>query len=125
MRTFVLVVALFAAGCVSTAGPLQPLTLGWERYFTVDWEQDQRNGAPLIRGRIVNAWGFPATNVRLLVDAVDASGAVMKQGVVWLGTEVNPGASARFEIPVTERGATYRVRVFSFDWIQTGGGDLS
>jgi hypothetical protein len=122
--SLLLVLALAAGGCAATApGALQPLVLGWERYFTLDWQAAVRQGAPVVQGRIFNDAGFTASSIRLLVEGLDGTGRVIEQQVGWLGTpELNPGTSAFFEVPVERPAASYRVSVFAFDWVQRGGG---
>ena len=105
--------------------PLSPLVAGWEQFFTLRWESAARGGRPIVRGRIQNDWGVPATHIRLLVDGFDGSGRLVGQNVGWLGTQLPPGIYADFEVPVRETAATYRVSVFAFSWVQSGnGGDL-
>lgn len=116
--------AVPAAGLAAT--PLQPLVAGWEQYFKLDWQSDLRAGQPLVSGHVLNDWGFPAKNVRILVDAVDASGAIVDQRVAWLGSTLTPGARAYFEVPMPQvrtsaAARAYRVSVFAFDWVQSGG----
>lgn len=106
----------------TAAGPLTPFVVGWERYFKLTWTVDTRKGQPVVTGRIFNDWGFPAANVRLLVDELDASGQIVDQRVAWLGFTLTPGTTAPFEIPVAHPTPNYRVSVFAFDWIQTGRG---
>ncbi len=124
-----LVVAGLAAGCVVPAGSaaaarLTPLVVGWENYFKIDWESAQRGGRPVVRGYLLNDWGFPAARVQLLVESLDTSGTVVGQRVAWLGVGVlTPGTRAYFEEPVPQPASSYRVSVFAFDWVQVGGDD--
>lgn len=103
--------------------PLRPLIIGWEQYFKLDWQAGARGGSPVLEGHLFNDGGFTATHVRLLVDGVDAAGNIVDQQVVWLGTpDVTPGTRTPFEITLARAAAGYRVSVFSFDWVQRGGG---
>jgi hypothetical protein len=123
MRARVLA-AVLALGLVLAAPPsatsrqLEPLVLGWERFFTIQWESWEQRGRPLVGGYIRNEAGFTATRVQLLVEALDPGRQVLDQQVHWLGTALTPGMRAYFEIPAPARSAAYRVRVFAYDWLQ-------
>jgi hypothetical protein len=125
VRTLLVTVALALAGCApatSGGGPLTPLVVGWEQFFTLTWSVGDRSGRPVVTGRIHNNWNFAAANVRLLVDELDANGQIVNQQIGWLGFTLTPGTSAPFEIPVAHRTPNHRVSVFAFDWIQEGRG---
>jgi len=47
---------------------------------------------------------------------------MVSQTVSWLATQLTPGTTAPFEAAVDRDGASYRVRVFAFDWVQRGRG---
>lgn len=120
-RTLVLVpVLVVVLAAVTLAAPLEPLVLGWEQFFRLDWSAGERGGRPVVYGHVVNEWGMPARAVRLLVDALDPSGRVVGQNVTWVPGVLTPGTTAYFETPAPP-AASYRVSVFAFDWIQTGG----
>ena len=115
--------AVFPAASVpTTGGQLEPLTVDWQRYFKLDWQPSQRGGRPVVEGRIFNDWGFGARNIRLLVTGLDSSGNVVEQNLAWLGTDLPPGISAQFEVPVDRPAAAYQVAVFAYDWVQRGHG---
>jgi len=127
VRVFALVVALVAAGAggpVMAAEGLQPLVLGGEQFFTVQWEAGERRGRPTVHGTIGNEWGFPARRVQILVESLDASGRVLAQRVAWLGADLMPGTSAWFEERVPAPAPAYRVRVFAWDWVQSASADM-
>ena len=57
------------------------LMLGWERWFKLDWSvASEPDGGRRIRGYITNTSGQAAEPVRLLAQALDASGAVVGSG---------------------------------------------
>ena len=126
MRKALLVAAMLVVGMGAQAGAelLTPRIVGWEQFFKLDWQADQRRGQPIVSGHIMNDWGFPARNIQLLVEGLDGGGNVVGQRVSWLGSELTPGTRAYFETPAPPPApaATYRVSVFAFDWVQTGGG---
>lgn len=119
-----LVVALGAGASVLSAAELTPLVVGWDRYFTLDWKAETVKARPVVTGHIRNEWGFGAASIRLLVEGLGAAGQVESQKVVWLGTGLAPGMRSYFEVPV-EQAAAYRVRIFAFDWVQSGCGLLN
>jgi hypothetical protein len=100
------------------AQSLTPLVVGWERFFTLEWEALEHGGRPVVGGYIKNEAGFTAMKVRLLVDALDASGRIVDQRVSWLGGQLTAGMRAYFEVPAPPRAAAYRVSVFAYDWLQ-------
>ena len=120
-----LAASLALAACAPTttaSGPLTPLVIGWEQFFTLTWTVGDRRGQPVVSGKIYNNWGFAAANVRLLVDELDASGRIVDQRVGWLGFTLTPGTTAPFEIPVAHGTPNHRVSVFAFDWVQADRG---
>ena len=128
MRKAWIVAAMLVLGMGAQAGAdlLTPRIVGWEQFFKLDWQAVERRGRPVVSGHIMNDWGFPARNVRLLVEGLDGTGNVVGQRVSWLGTELTPGMRAYFEEPAPPPGpapaAAYRVSVFAWDWVQAGGG---
>ena len=117
-------VLLAAAGTSLAATQLYPLVGGWEQFFKLEWQTGDRGGKPVVYGKIPNDWGMPAANMRLLVDGLDSSGAVVTQRVEWLGSMLQPGMRAQFEIRMPQAAPSYRVSVFAFDWVQASGGEL-
>ena len=125
MAVAVVLLAVAAGGCaVATTPSLEPLVVGGEQFFTLDWEASERRGRPIVRGRIGNEWGFTAHRVQLLVEGLDGAGRVVSQTVGWLGGELTPGTHAWFDVPVPAPAPAYRVRVFAWDWLQHASGDI-
>lgn len=114
-------VLLASVGTGLAATQLYPLIGGWEQYFKVEWQAGDRAGKPVVYGKIHNDWGLPAANLRLLVDGLDASGAVVAQRVEWLGGMLTPGTRAQFEVHMPQAAHSYRVSVFAFDWVEAAG----
>jgi hypothetical protein len=108
---------------VQGAAVLTPLVLEGERYFTLQWQAGDTSGRPDVHGVVVNEFGFGARKIRLLVDSLDASGAVTAQTIVYLPFDLTPGSRSYFEARVPARAASYRVSIFQWEWIQGGGGD--
>ena len=117
----VLVVA--ASAVAQGAALLTPLVVEGERYFTLEWQAADANGRPMVSGRIRNEYGFPANKIRLLIDSLDATGAVTAQTLAYVPFGLTPGTGAYFEARVPAHAASYRVSIFQWDWIQSDGGD--
>ena len=129
MRRSILVIMLLAAvsGCASFqpsyVGPartgLQPLNLGWEQQLSVTWESGPQGGSQVVSGYVNNISPYDLANLRVLVEALDASGQVIEQRVGYLPGELRGGGRLYFEVPIAS-AATYRVRVFSYDRLEAG-----
>jgi hypothetical protein len=115
--------AVLTAPVVAVAANLTPLMAGWEQFFKIDWQAGHRGTRPVVYGHLKNDWGMPARQIQLLVEGVDASGAVVGQKVAWFGSMLNPGMRDYFEVPVPWQTPTYRVSVFAFEWAQAGSGN--
>ena len=122
MRPRALVIAAIASvlliGAGASAQPLFPHFPAWQRYFDVDWTPFQRGGQPWLSGHVVSKWGETATGMKLLIDSLDAGGAIVAQRVEWLGSNVPVFSTAYFEVPAPPPAASYRVSVYSFDFPQ-------
>ncbi len=95
---------------------------GIDARLRLDWEAGTGwKGRPVIRGHVYNDYGRPAVDVRLLVETLDASGAVVGRSIGFVVGAVPFADRAYFEMPVKTPGASYRVTVTSFDW-RAGGG---
>jgi hypothetical protein len=114
-----LVVLFAVAGCGFSSQPLEPLVTGSQQYFTLEWQTSRRENRPVVQGYIRNDWGFAAANMRLLVEGIEPPGRLVGQRLIWLGGQLTPGTRAYFETSMP-RAPSYRVRVFSYDWIQSG-----
>src|SRR5687768_13942928 len=77
--------ATWAARAQPPSTDLRPLVIGWERFFKIDWQPGERNGKPIVSGRVVNTYGAAATRVQLLVEGLGVEDKVISQEVTWLG----------------------------------------
>jgi len=77
---FASLLVIAASAVAQGAALLSPLVTDGERYFTVEWQAADTSGHPTVYGRIRNEYGFSARKVRLLVNSLDASGAVTEIG---------------------------------------------
>ena len=126
VRLGLIAVTVAACGTASsyqtTSGSTTTLMLGWERYFTIDWtvEPDQ-GGARRIRGYVSSQYGEYAESLRLLAQALDSSGAVVGQRFEWVPSGVNGFQRAYFEIAHLPSATQYRVSVWDYTFLQSGG----
>ena len=107
------------------SGRLTPLVVDGDRYFKLEWQGADHQGRPGVHGSILNDYGFAARKIRLLIDSLDATGGVTAQTLAYVPFDLTPGARYYFEAAVPTRAASYRVVVFQWEWIQSGGGDIN
>ena len=101
-------------------GASPPLTMttttlmsGWEQHFTVEWADQAQNGARRVTGYVYASKGDDAEGVRLLAQALDASGAVIGQRIAYVPGGVG-GGGAYFEVPNLPTASSYRVSVWDY-----------
>lgn len=94
-----------------------------DQRIRLDWEMKiGRGGRAVIQGYVYNDNGRPASDVRLLVETLDGSGAVIARDIGFVREVVQFNDRAYFEVPLKATGASYRVSVTSLDWKGGGGG---
>lgn len=125
LKVLAVSIVLFVASSAMAQGParLTPLVIEGERYFTLQWQAGDTNGRSDVHGTIANEWGFAARKIRLLVDSLDAAGAVAAQTIAYVPFDLPPGTRSYFEARVPGGAASYRVSVYQWEWVQSGGGD--
>lgn len=111
--------ALLAGAAPAGAQIYAPQTL--ERYFRLEWQVTRERKGPAIWGYVYNNGAQSAARMRLQIERLDASGAVVGSSTVWVLGDVPMGNRAYFRASVPE-AASYRVQVLSFDWAGGGGG---
>jgi len=116
-------VATTACGATSTyltpSGSTTTLMQGWEQWFKLDWSvEPEPGGGEHIRGYITNEYGGRAQPVRLLAQALNASGAVVGQQIAWVPAGVGGFDRAYFEIAHLPAADHYRVSVWDYSWPQ-------
>jgi hypothetical protein len=119
LRALMLGLALFlvAPGALS-AQEMQPLMHGWEQHFSVTWDSVQRRGRTEVEGYVINKSPYRVGRMRVLVDSLDSANRVVDQKVAWVPGELQGDDRLYVSVPVTP-AAQYRVRVFSYDRIET------
>jgi hypothetical protein len=109
-----LTVAVARTRRATAAEWLEPLESDSEQIFRLSWQLNERYRKPHLLGKIENVSFYGASSIQLLVEQLDAASRVVAQQVVWVGYKLDPGSSAWFDVPVPDRSATYRVRVYAF-----------
>jgi hypothetical protein len=114
-------IVLLATGCVPALGPdgpLEPLVVGTEQHFTIEWEPERSDQAAVVRGYVINRSPYTFDHLRVLVDALGPDGQIIGQRLVWSPGLLGSWGRNYFEAPM-EAAAGYRVRVFSYDRVET------
>jgi hypothetical protein len=106
---------LLFVGAPTPAQSLTPLEIDWEQIFRLEWQVAERDGRPLIFGRIFNVSFYGVSRIQLLVDQLDAAGRVVAQQIAWLGDTLQPGENSYFDVSVPSGDVKYDVRVYAFD----------
>jgi hypothetical protein len=120
----VVLVAGVGLPAVQSAGKtLEPMVLGWERIFKVDWQATEGKGAPVLQGYLVNDSPYIVTKVQILVEGLDQSGNVVGQRLAWVPGTLTPFSRAYFSAAAPQAAPAYRVRVFAFDRIEAPSRD--
>jgi hypothetical protein len=117
--------AVLALGPIGMPAPAAAVSApsGIDARIRLDWEAGTtRGGKPAIQGYVYNDYGRPAADVHLLVETLDASGAVIGRTIGFVHGVVQFNDRVYFEVPLKATGASYRVTVTSFDWKGGGGG---
>ena len=118
-----LAIVLVAAECapaVGPSGPLEPLVVGTEQHMTIEWQVEPRAQVTVVWGYVTNKSPYTFDRLRLLVDALGPDGAILGQRLVWAPGLLGGGGRTYFEAPMGQ-APTYRVRVFSYDRVETDG----
>jgi hypothetical protein len=99
---------------------LEPLMAGWERLFSVSWGPGDYRGQPSVEGYVNNISPYHTSNIRILVERMDAAGQVTGQQIAWLAGDLLGDSRLFFQVP-TPPAPSYRVRVFSYDRVELNG----
>ncbi len=119
LAILILVVGLLAAG----AARAEILGRTQDQGLRAEWSVEQtKRGRPQISGYVYNERDQWAATVRLLVEALDATGQVTGSGIGYVYGDVPPRSRAYFEVPVPAQGASYRITIRAVDWRGYGTG---
>lgn len=114
-----------AVACASSGATPPPgtgyntLMAGWEHHFSIDWTAtDQSPSARKISGYVYNQNGEFAISLRVLAQAVDATGTVVGQRIAYVPGGVGGFGRAYFIVPDLPVADNYRVSVWDYTWFQ-------
>ncbi|MBI2529287.1 MAG: hypothetical protein HYV93_25285 [Candidatus Rokubacteria bacterium] len=108
---FLATLLLAGAGLARAQSP--PVPFG--QYFRVEWQVAAgRGGRPELDGYVYSDYGLAASNMRLLVETLDASGQSVASTVGYVDSLVPPFGRTYFTVRLPAPGASYRVTVTSF-----------
>jgi hypothetical protein len=102
------------------AAELQPLMGGWERVFSVNWQTSEHRGTPRVEGYVNNISPYSTTNIRIMVEGLDAGGKVTTRQIAYAPGDLLGGGRAFFQVAMAP-APSYRVRVFSYDRVELDG----
>jgi hypothetical protein len=119
-------IAVAAAGCATGSSHLTPsgstttLTAGWEYKYTLDWSVEPApTDTRRLRGYITSQHGELTLTMRVLGQALDASGNVLGQRIDWVPGGVAGFGRAYFEIAHLPVAHDYRVTVWDYTLLQS------
>ena len=113
------------AACGNDSDSLKPsasvttLTAGWEKHFTLEWTTEPRAGGVQLQGTVTSRHGARAEPMRLLAQALDATGAVVGQQIARLPGGVGGFQRAYFEFSELPTADRYRVSVWDYTFEQS------
>lgn len=112
---------LLALGCAPAgAAPIQSPS-GIHPLLRFEWEVGQdRKGRPEIEGYLYNDYMRAAVNVRIIVETLDASGQVTDTALAYIPGLVPLMSRTYFVVPIKHPGASYRLRITSYEWRDGG-----
>jgi hypothetical protein len=118
----ILAILAIASFYPTTPATAMSATSSVDARIRLDWEVGTRYGRPVIQGYVYNDSIRAASNVQVLVETLDASGAVIARDVGFVRGAVAVNDRTYFEVPIKTPGASYRVSVTGFAWTHDGGG---
>ena len=94
------------------------------QYFRLEYAPGtDRKGRSTVSGYIyLNSLGQGAARVRLLVETLNGAGQAVASEIAYVDTDVQVSGRTYFEARPKTPGASYRVSIYSGDWLRTGGG---
>ena len=113
------------AACGNDSDSLKPsasvttLMAGWEKHFLLEWTTEPRAGGVQLQGTVTSRHGARAEPMRLLAQALDASGAVVGQQIARLPGGFGGFQRAYFEFPDLPKADRYRVSVWDYTFEQS------
>jgi len=121
MGTGLFVFGLAACGSdsLTPSASVTTLTAGWEKHFALEWTVESQRGGVTLRGSVTSSHGTRAEPMRLLAQALDASGAVVGQRIASVVGGVGGFQRASFEFADLPAADRYRVSVWDYTFQQS------
>ncbi len=117
------VAACATGGHVTPSGSNTTLMAGWERHFALEWTIEvEQGGTRRLRGYINNQHGESVEHVRVLAQALDASGTVVGRRITWVLGVVGGFGRAYFEVQHLPPADHSLPTVWDYSFVQ-GQGD--
>jgi len=111
--------ACATSGDMPAPGSYNTLMSGWEHHFSIDWTaSDQSPTTRKVSGYVYNQNGEFATSLRVLAQAVDATGTVVGQRIAYVPGGVGGFGRAYFVVSNLPVADNYRVSVWDYTWFQ-------
>jgi len=114
-----LAVILAFAVLTGSARAAEPAPAGPDFRAEAETDKLSRRG-PAVSGWLYNDKGIAISNVRLRVEVLDESGAVVGTAEGWIYGNVPGRGRAYFFVVVPRLGGSYRVTVLRFDRLEMG-----
>jgi hypothetical protein len=86
-----------------------------QQYFRLQWQAAPGARGPEIAGYVENVSDLPFHRMRLLVERLDAGGAVVGSTTTWVMGIVAPHHRNYFSTRIAP-APSYRVTILTFDW---------
>jgi hypothetical protein len=115
-----LAMSILAGADLVRAAEIKPHMLGWENVLALEYGPGEYRGRPVIEGTVTNISPYDLVGIRLLVDTLDSSGQITAQKVAYVPGDLRGGGRLYFSVPTTPAPA-YRVRVYTYDRIESDG----
>jgi len=110
VRRLIVLLMLLAVMAAVPAAAQVPDWDGTDRWLKLEWTAEEGK----ISGRIYNQYQSPADQVRLLIEALDATDQVVNQRYEWVGGTIPALGDRSFVVPVPPGGQHYRLAVASY-----------
>jgi hypothetical protein len=112
--------AFIAAALLILLAAVAHAQMGAGRFRVEVHAGQSKKGGPMVWGYLSNDGGGGVGNPRLLVETLDAQGQVIGQAQGKALGSLLARDRLYFEVPIQTTGASYRVRVLSWDSFSTG-----
>ena len=112
--------AFSVAACLILLAAVAHAQMGAGRFRAEVQAGQSKKGVPIVWGYLYNDGAGGVGNPRLLVETLDAQGQVIGQAQGEALGSVLSRDRLYFEVPIQTTGASYRVRVLSWDTFATG-----